>query len=78
MQVAVSLFKAKCTEILRELPKKREPIEITSNGKLIAIVTAPPLDAKINPAWGALRGAVTHIAEDFDEPLGDSEWEASK
>ncbi len=27
---------------------------------------------KSNPAWGALKGKVTYISPDFDEPLGDN------
>jgi len=75
MTVTVTEFKAKCTAYLRQVQEQRVPIEVTRNGTVVAIVSAPPLSAGRNPAWGALRGSVTYIAEDFDKPAPD-DWEA--
>ena len=78
MKVAVSEFKAKCSQYFRDIGQTREAIEVTRKGTVIAIVSPPPPVADVNPAWGSLRGTLTHIAEDFDEPMGDDEWDAGR
>lgn len=78
MQVTVTDFKAHCTEYLREIANKHDDIYITKRGKIIAVVTEPkPKDSR-NPLYGSLKGSLLHIADDFDEPLGESDWEASQ
>ncbi len=78
MRVAVTEFKAKCTEYLRKLPDLDQPIHVTNRGKVVAVVSCPAPKKRGNPIFGALAGTVTYIAEDFDSPLGDDEWEASE
>ena len=78
MKLPVTKFKARCTKLLRELPQRGEPIEVTSRGKLVAVVSPPPPRGRRNPAWGALQGSVAFMAPDFDEPLGDTDWEAGR
>jgi antitoxin (DNA-binding transcriptional repressor) of toxin-antitoxin stability system len=62
-----------------------EPVEIVEQGHAtVYLVTKEmlkpnpqPVDKKSNPPiWGAFRGSVTHVAQDFDEPLGDAMWDA--
>jgi len=72
MQIAVSEFKARCTEILRTLKK---PIEITNRGQVIAVVTPPQPASSQNPLVGSLENTVTYTPE-WDAPLGEEEWEA--
>jgi prevent-host-death family protein len=76
-KLPVSEFKKHCTRILRELPRDREPILITSRAKPLARIT-PAVEPGRHPAWGALAGAVREIASDFDEPIGDQDWEAAQ
>jgi prevent-host-death family protein len=80
MKIPVTEFKAKCTHILREVAEEYKTIEITNRGRIIAVVEPPKKKevSKINPAWGALRGTVVYVSDDFDEPLGDKDWEASR
>ena len=79
MKMPVSEFKAKCTQVLREVATHPYTVEITNRGKVIARVVPPePEDKTVNPAWGSLKGTVLYISDDFDDPLGDEEWEASK
>lgn len=78
MKVNVSKFKAKCTQYIRDVSNKKESIEITRNGKLVAIVRPPPGESTYNPTWGCLRNTIVHIADDFDDPLDDCAWEASR
>ena len=53
-------------------------MEIANRGKVIAVVSPPPPEPKVNPAWGSMRNTVLRVAEDFDDPLGDEEWEAAR
>ena len=78
MKVNVSKFKAKCTQYIRDVNSKKERIEITKNGKLVAIVTPPPENSEYNLGWGCLKDTVVQIADDFDDPLDDKEWEAAR
>ena len=72
MQIAVSEFKARCTEILRTL---KEPLQITNRGRVVAVVSPPQPDDPHNPIVGCLQGTVTY-SSDWDEPLGEDDWEA--
>lgn len=78
MKMSVSEFKAKCTHVLREVAAEYKTIEVTNHGKVIAVVEPPKPQTKLNPAWGSMKGKVTFISPDFDEPLGDKDWEASR
>lgn len=78
MRMPVSEFKAKCTQILRDVSAHPKTIEITNRGRVIAMVTPPPTsESGINPAYGCLEGTVT-FHEGWDEPLGEDDWEACK
>lgn len=35
-----------------------------------------PMEKKATSSWGALRGSVISIDEDFDNPLDESMWDA--
>ncbi len=78
MKMSVSEFKAKCTNVLREVSTEYKTVEVTKRGKIIAVIEPPKPATKLNPAWGSLKGKVTYVAKNFDEPLGDEEWEASR
>jgi prevent-host-death family protein len=79
MKMPVSEFKAKCTQVLREVAAEYKTVEITNRGKIIAVIEPPKPEEKPDPKkfWGSMKGTVTYIARDFDEPLGDDEWEAA-
>ena len=80
MKMSVSEFKAKCTQVVREVAEHPYTVEITNRGKVVAIVSAPIGGEEANPSqfWGSLKGSVAFIAEDFDAPFGEEEWEAAK
>ena len=77
MKIAVTAFKARCTELLRNLVASQETIEVTSKGKVVAIVMPPPPASAQNPLVGCLQGTVRYLPG-WDEPLGDEDWEASR
>lgn len=60
MNMSVTEFIARCTRVLRELPRRGEPIRITKRGRVSA--TVEPVDQRgaTLPAWGALRGSVRY------------------
>ena len=79
MKMSVTEFKAKCTQVLREVATHPYTVEVTNRGKVIAVVSAPAPQSVPDPKtfWGSGKGTVTYIAPDFDEPVGDDEWEAA-
>lgn len=80
MKVSVSEFKARCTQMVREVAAHPYGVEITNRGKVVAVLSPPEKGKNHDPKefWGSLKGSVAQIAPDFDEPMGDSDWEASK
>lgn len=66
-----------------ELASTGEPVEISEQGQpsvylvpqeMLIVKPERPTKSSTSTAWGALRGSVTYLSEDFDEPLGDSMW----
>lgn len=80
MKISVSEFKARCTQVVRDVAAHPHKVEITNRGKVVAVVSAPPVQTHADPRlfWGSLNGSVAYLAPDFDEPLGDEEWEAAR
>lgn len=77
MKIPVTTFKAHCTELLRNLAVSQETIEVTSKGKVVAVILPPPPASASNPLVGCLQGTVDYL-QGWDEPLGDEDWEASR
>ncbi|MDP6525172.1 MAG: type II toxin-antitoxin system prevent-host-death family antitoxin [Kiritimatiellia bacterium] len=80
MKMSISEFRAKCTKVVREVADHPYMVEITNRGKVVAVVSPPPPETEMNPKdfWGSLKGTVADLATDFDEPLGEDEWEAAQ
>ena len=80
IKMPVSEFKARCTQVLREVATKPYTVEVTNRGRVIALVSPPVPEKKPDPKafFGSLKGTVSYISDDFDEPLGEEEWEASR
>ena len=79
MQISVSEFKTKCNKIIRDVANLNQTIEITKRGKIVAIVTPPDSPKTIDPRefLDCLHGTVTY-APDWDQPMGEDDWEACK
>ena len=79
MKMPVSEFKAKCTQVLRSLAGTGVSIEVTSRGKVVAVVTVPQPGPQVEVGRfaGCLQGTVTYCPG-WDEPLGDDDWEAAR
>lgn len=80
MKMSVTEFKAKCTQVVREVAFHPYSVEITNRGRVVAVLSPPEKSKEADPKefWGSLKGSVTHVAPDFDEPMGDGDWEAAK
>ena len=78
MRMSVTDFKARCTQVVREVATQPYTVEITNRGKVVAVVS-PPITTTADPAsfWGSLKGSVIYMAPDFDEPMED-DWEANQ
>jgi prevent-host-death family protein len=79
MRMSVTEFKARCTQVVREVATQPYTVEITNRGKVVAVVS-PPIAKPADPGsfWGSLRGSVVYMAPDFDKPMGDGDWEAAR
>lgn len=77
MQMSISEFKAKCTQVVREVGTKYQTVELTNRGKVVAQVVPPEPETKPDPQafFGSLRGTVAY-QPGWDEPLGEDDWEA--
>ena len=77
MQMSISEFKAKCTQVVREVGTKYKTVELTNRGKVVAQIVPPEPETKPDPQsfFGSLRGTVTY-QPGWDEPLGEDDWEA--
>jgi len=76
MRIAVSEFKAKCTQFLRVVEKEKNRVEVTRRGKVIAVVC--PIEAeKQDPKLflGCLHGSISFLPG-WNEPLGEDDWDA--
>ena len=79
MKMPVSQFKAKCTQVLREVAEQGYSVEVTKRGEVVAVVSPPADTAKRDPAafMGSLRGTATHVG-DIISPVAENEWEADQ
>jgi prevent-host-death family protein len=83
-RVAISEFKAHCTEYLRAIENGEAPIEITRHGKVVAQLTKTnePIKKAMTMAdcMGGLKGTVI-FSSDYDPhtpAFEDDEWEMNK
>ena len=76
MKMSVSEFKARCTQVIREIGTQYEAVEVTNRGKTVVRVVPfdgePTADAK--QFFGSLRGSVT-LMPGWEDPLGEDDWE---
>ncbi len=77
MRMSISEFKAKCTQVVREVGTKYKTVALTNRGKVVAHVVPPQPEAQPDPQsfFGSLRGTVAYQSG-WDDPLGEDDWEA--
>ena len=79
MKMSISEFKAKCTQVVREVGAEYRTVDLTNRGKIVAhIVTSEP-ETKPDPKnfLGSLKNTVVYL-DGWDEPLGEEDWEACR
>jgi prevent-host-death family protein len=76
VEVAISVFKAKCLALLEQVRRTRQPIRITRHGKTVAEVI-PPTPVLDRAAWIKSMKDTFEITGDIVSPANEeSEWEA--
>lgn len=77
MKMPISEFKKQCTAVIKEMNRNHVAIEITNHQKTVAIVKPAVHSDQPHPSWGSMKGTILAVTDDFNEPLGDSDWEAA-
>ena len=64
MQMSISEFKAKCTQVVREVGTKYQTVELTNRGKVVAQVVPPEPETKPDPQsfFGSLRAVLSRTS----------------
>ena len=70
--VAISMQEAQATlpELIHRL-RPGDAMQITEDGRAVAVVTASEPETRRLPKLGTQRGSVLHMSPDFDAPLED-------
>lgn len=77
MAISVSELKARCLEIVREVQRKREPLDITRRGEVVArLLPVIGTPSEMLRPWERLRGSGTLVASAGESVLDDSDFEA--
>jgi len=75
-EIAISVFKAKCLAILKQVHTTRKPIRITRHGKPVADVV-PPAPVMDRDAWlTSMKGSVKILGDIISPATDPEEWEA--
>jgi prevent-host-death family protein len=77
--INISKFKAKCLQILAELSKRTEPLEITKNGEPLVIIYPASIKKKGQALFGCMQGSGEIIGDIVEPiPLKDQGWQVLK
>lgn len=77
----ISKFKARCTEILREVEAGQKSVRVTRRGRVVARVGPPEVEGKLDFRSFFGAGSGVRFAKDFspeESAAGEGEWEAAK
>ena len=77
MTVSITELKARCVEIIRDLERDGEAVEIVRDGEIVArLMPATPSVATDPKPWERLRGTGVLLATPEESVLEDSDFEA--
>ncbi len=74
--VGVAEFKARCTHLIEEVRRTRQPLLVTRRGQPVVLVVAPP-DLEVDDA-NPLLGTILHEDDIVSPAVEASEWEAMR
>lgn len=79
MKMSVSQFKAKCTQVLREVAAEYKTVQITNHGKTVAIVAPCTAGAK-SPGkfFGSLAGTASRVGDIVSPAVAPDDWDANR
>lgn len=72
MKMTATEFKAKCLQILDQVNRTGEPLEISKRGEVVAVLVPPPR----GKPWESLRGKGRLVGDPFAPVMGEDEIEA--
>ncbi len=80
MKMSVSNFKAKCTQVLREVAETYGTVEVTNHGRVVAVVEAPKPAKRKDPKkfFGSLTGTASHMGDIVAPAVREKEWDAAR
>lgn len=80
MKIKVTEFKAKCSQVVREVATQRYGVELTKHGKVVAVVKPPEPAGKGEPGkfFGSLAGTVSQVGDIVSPAAPAKEWEAER
>jgi len=79
MDISVTEFRAHCLELIREVERTGEPVDIKRRGKVVARLAPPPARGAAPPRpWERLSGSGELLAEPSESVLEADDLEASR
>ncbi len=76
--VSVSEFKAHCLDMIRQVEKAGDAVELTRRGKVVARLVPTTPAVQKTPAWLSLRGTGTLHAQPGESVLDADQFEAGR
>ncbi len=74
-EVQIPEFKAKCSRLIEQVRRTRQPIRITRNGKPIAEII-PPVPVMDRRAWiDSMKGSCEIIGDIISPANDEDDWE---
>jgi prevent-host-death family protein len=75
-EVAISVFKAKCLDLLQQVQKTRKPIRVTRFGKPVAEIIPPSPQAGPADWIGSMKDTMKIVGDIVSPANDESDWEA--
>jgi antitoxin (DNA-binding transcriptional repressor) of toxin-antitoxin stability system len=77
MDISVTIFRAQCLELIRQIEAGGEPITIRRRGKAVAQLTPPPgSTGQAARPWEQMRGTGSLLASPEESVLQAGDFEA--
>lgn len=77
MIISIAEFKARCSDIIRDLERDGEVVEIVRDGEIVArLLPATPAESTETKPWERLRGTGILLATPEESVLDDRDFEA--
>lgn len=78
MDISVTQFRAACLELIRQVERRGEAVDIKRRGKVVARLGPPSETGRKLKRWEVLRGSGRLLAPPSESMLEETEFEASR